>query len=505
VILARTIKGYGLGEAGEGKNITHQQKKLNEDELKAFRTRFGIPIGDDEIAKAPFYRPSENSPEISYLLERRRQLGGFVPSRKVQVEPIKGDSLPALFTEFHKGSEGKKASTTMAFVSMLRRMLGDKEIGELIVPIVPDEARTFGMEGLFRQVGIYSHVGQLYEPVDMDTLLYYKEAKEGQILEEGITEAGSISSFIAAGSAYATHGINTIPFFIYYSMFGMQRVGDLVWAAADTRTRGFLLGGTAGRTTLSGEGLQHQDGHSHLLALAVPNLVSYDPAYAYEIAVIIEEGIRRMYVNGESIFYYLTVMNENYEMPPMPEGAREGILKGMYRFKGSDKKKAKARAQLLGSGAILNEVVKAQQILESQYDVAADVWSVTSYQELYRDGHAVDRWNRLHPGEDAKTPWVTQCLGSSEGVIVAASDYVKAMPDSIDRWMPRRVASLGTDGFGRSEGRSSLRDFFEVDAKFIVQATLAELAREGKVDAAVVKKAIADLKINADKPNPAVS
>jgi len=388
---------------------------------------------------------------------------------------------------------------------MLAKLLRDKEIGELVVPIVPDEARTFGMEALFRQVGIYSRVGQLYEPVDMDTLLYYKEAKEGQILEEGITEAGSISSFIAAGSAYATHGINTIPFFIYYSMFGMQRVGDLVWAAADTRTRGFLLGGTAGRTTLSGEGLQHQDGHSHLLALAVPNLVSYDPAYAYEIAVIIEEGIRRMYVNGESIFYYLTVMNENYEMPPMPEGAREGILKGMYRFKGSDKKKAKARAQLLGSGAILNEVVKAQQILESQYDVAADVWSVTSYQELYRDGHAVDRWNRLHPGEDAKTPWVTQCLGSSEGVIVAASDYVKAMPDSIDRWMPRRVASLGTDGFGRSEGRSSLRDFFEVDAKFIVQATLAELAREGKVDAAVVKKAIADLKINADKPNPAVS
>jgi pyruvate dehydrogenase E1 component len=339
VILARTIKGYGIGEAGEGKNITHQQKKLNEDELKAFRTRFGIPIGDDEVAKAPFYRPSENSPEVSYLLERRKQLGGFVPSRTVSVEPLKCDTLPALFSEFHKGSEGKKASTTMAFVSMLRRMLGDKEIGELVVPIVPDEARTFGMEGLFRQVGIYSHVGQLYEPVDMDTLLYYKEAKEGQILEEGITEAGSISSFIAAGSAYATHGINTIPFFIYYSMFGMQRVGDLVWCAADTRTRGFLLGGTAGRTTLSGEGLQHQDGHSHLLSLAVPNLVSYDPAYAFEISVIIEDGIRRMYKEGESIFYYITVMNEQYEMPPMPDGAREGILKGMYRFRPSEKKK----------------------------------------------------------------------------------------------------------------------------------------------------------------------
>ena len=367
------------------------------------------------MAKAPFYRPSDNSPEVSYLLERRKQLGGFVPSRKVQVEPLKTDTLPELFAEFHKGSEGRKASTTMAFVRMLAKMLKDKEIGELVVPIVPDEARTFGMEALFRQVGIYSHVGQLYEPVDMDMLLYYKEAKEGQILEEGITEAGSISSFIAAGSAYATHGINTIPFFIYYSMFGMQRVGDLVWAAADTRTRGFLLGGTAGRTTLAGEGLQHQDGHSHLLALAVPNLISYDPAFAFEIAVIIEDGIRRMYKDGESIFYYITVMNEQYEMPPMPEGAREGILKGMYRLRASEKKKAKARAQLLGSGAILNEVLKAQQILEEQYDVAADVWSVTSYQELYRDGHAAERWNRLHPGETPRVPYVTQCLGRHRG------------------------------------------------------------------------------------------
>jgi pyruvate dehydrogenase E1 component len=504
VILARTIKGYGIGEAGEGKNITHQQKKLNEDELKAFRTRFGIPIGDDEVAQAPFYRPSENSPEVSYLLERRRQLGGFVPSRKVQVEPLTCDSLPALFAEFHKGSEGKKASTTMAFVSMLRRMLNDKEIGELVVPIVPDEARTFGMEGLFRQVGIYSHVGQLYEPVDMDTLLYYKEAKEGQILEEGITEAGSISSFIAAGSAYATHGINTIPFFIYYSMFGMQRVGDLVWCAADTRTRGFLLGGTAGRTTLAGEGLQHQDGHTHLLALAVPNLVSYDPAYAYEIAVIVEDGIRRMYKEGESIFYYITVMNEQYEMPPMPDGAREGILKGMYRFTRSDRKKSRARAQLLGSGAILNETVKAQQMLR-EYDVAADVWSVTSYQELYRDGHACERWNRLHPGAPPRVPWVRTCLDGTEGVIVAASDYVKAMADGIDRWTPRRLTSLGTDGFGRSEGRASLRDFFEVDAKSIVLATLGELAREGTIPVAEVEKAIAALGIDPEKPNPAVS
>jgi pyruvate dehydrogenase E1 component len=519
VILARTIKGYGIGEAGEGKNITHQQKKLNEDELKAFRTRFGIPIGDEEIANAPFYRPSDNSPEVTYMLERRKQLKGFVPTRTVDVEPIKGDTLPDLFTEFLKGSEGRKASTTMAFVRMLSKMLKDKEIGELVVPIVPDEARTFGMEALFRQVGIYSHVGQLYEPVDMDTLLYYKEAQNGQILEEGITEAGSIASFIAAGSAYATHRINTIPFFIYYSMFGMQRVGDLVWAAADTRTRGFLLGGTAGRTTLAGEGLQHQDGHSHLLALAVPTLISYDPAYAFEIAVIVQEGIRRMYTEGESVFYYLTLMNENYEMLPMPDGVRDGILKGMYKLRSANgqpapdagqksraaQKKPALRAQLLGSGAILNEVLKAQEILGTRYNVAADVWSVTSYSELYRDGHTAERWNRLHPAGSPRVPYVTQCLADSDGVIVAASDYVKALPDSIDRWMPRRLTSLGTDGFGRSEGRASLRDFFEVDAKSIVGATLSALAQEGTLDAATVQKAIQDLGINPDKPNPAIS
>jgi pyruvate dehydrogenase E1 component len=362
-------------------------------------------------------------------------------------------------------------------------------------------------------------VGQLYEPVDMDVLLYYKEAKDGQILEEGITEAGSISSFMAAGNAYAIHGVNTIPFFIYYSMFGMQRVGDFVWAAADTRARGFLLGGTAGRTTLAGEGLQHQDGHSHLLALAVPNLLSYDPAYAFEIAVILEDGIKRMYRDGESIFYYLTLMNENYEMLAMPEGSREGILKGMYKLRAADTKKAKARpstgsgrgepaeprAQLLGSGAILNEVLKAQQILAEQYGVAADVWSVTSYPQLYRDGHAVERWNRLHPGETPRVPYVTECLGNTEGVIVAASDYVKLLPNGIDRWTPRPVVALGTDGFGRSEGRASLRDFFEVDAKHIAQATLAELAREGKIEAAAARKAIKDLGINPDKPNPATT
>ena len=507
VILARTIKGYGIGEAGEGKNITHQQKKLNEEELKTFRTRFGIPIGDEEVAKAPFYRPPDNSPEVTYMLERRKQLKGFVPTRSVQCEPLKTDTLPELFSEFHKGTEGRKASTTMAFVRMLAKLLRDKEVGKLVVPIVPDEARTFGMESLFRQVGIYSHVGQLYDPVDMDTLLYYKEMKEGQILEEGITEAGAISSFMAAGTAYATHCINTIPFFIYYSMFGMQRVGDFVWAAADSRTRGFLVGGTAGRTTLAGEGLQHQDGHSHLLSLAVPNLISYDPAFGYEIAVIIEDGIRRMYKEGESVFYYITVMNEQYEMPSMPEGehVREGILRGIYRVRPLDKKPQQPRAQLLGSGAILLEVIKAQQILAEKYNVAADVWSVTSYQELYRDGHAAERWNRLHPGEKPKVPFVTQALGDTEGVIVAASDYVKALPDGIEQWMPRKLTALGTDGFGRSEGRASLRDFFEVDAKFIVQATLNALARDGAIETSVVKKAIKDLGIHPDKPNPAIS
>jgi pyruvate dehydrogenase E1 component len=504
VVLARTIKGYGIGEAGEGKNITHQQKKLNEDELRAFRTRFGIPIGDDEVAKAPFYRPPDNSPEMTYMMERRKQLGGFVPSRPISCGPLNTETLPELFAEFHKGTEGRKASTTMAFVRILAKMLRDKEIGELVVPIVPDEARTFGMESLFRQVGIYSHNGQLYEPVDMDTLLYYKEAKEGQILEEGITEAGSMSSFIAAGTAYSTHCINTVPFFIFYSMFGMQRIGDLVWAAADSRSRGFMLGGTAGRTTLSGEGLQHQDGHSHLFSLAVPNLISYDPAFGYEIAVIIEDGIRRMYKNGESIFYYITVMNEQYEMPAMPDGAQEGILKGMYRLRPWPKS-ATHRAQLLGSGAILLEVLKAQQLLGEKYDVAADVWSVTSYQELYRNGHDAERWNRLHPTEKPRVPYVTQCLDGTEGVIVAASDYVKALPDSIDRWMPRRLTSLGTDGFGRSESRASLREFFEVDARFITIATLDALARQGHINATAVQKAIKDLGVNPEKPNPRLS
>jgi len=506
IILAKTIKGYGLGEAGEGKNITHQQKKLNEDELRTFRSRFGIPIPDEELHDAPFYRPADDSPEGKYLQACRKQLGGYLPERKIRSKPIAQVS-DAAFEEFHKGTEGREVSTTMVFVRLLGKLLRDPDIGKLIVPIIPDEARTFGMEALFRQVGIYSSVGQLYEPVDMDTLLYYKEAKDGQILEEGITEAGSVCSFIAAGTAYANHGINTIPFFIYYSMFGFQRIGDLIWAAADMRTRGFLLGGTAGRTTLAGEGLQHQDGHSHVLALSVPNLLAYDPAFAYELAIIIQDGIKRMYVDQESIFYYLTVTNEPVPMPEMPQGKeiREGILKGMYRFKLSEKKDAKQHAQLFGSGTIMYEVLKAQGILEEKYNVAADVWSVTSYKQLYRDGNDCERWNMLHPGGAPRVPFVTQCLQDAPGVLVAASDYMKVLPEAISRWMPRPVVALGTDGFGRSENRASLRDFFEVDAKHIVFATLNALAREGKIKVEVVQQAIKDLGINPEKPNPASS
>ncbi|HTG61708.1 MAG TPA: pyruvate dehydrogenase (acetyl-transferring), homodimeric type, partial [Terriglobia bacterium] len=505
VILARTIKGYGLGEAGEGRNITHQQKKLNEDEVREFRSRFGVPLSDEDVVEAPFYKLPDDNPDMIYLHQRRRELGGYLPARTASSPPLKWSGGEEVFREFYEGTEGREASTTMAFVRMLSKMLRDKEIGRLIVPIVPDEARTFGMEALFRQVGIYSHVGQLYEPVDRDTLLYYKEAKDGQILEEGITEAGSLCSFIAAGTAYATHGVNTIPFFIFYSMFGLQRIGDLIWAAADSRARGFLLGGTAGRTTLAGEGLQHQDGNSHLLAYTVPNLLAYDPAFAYEIAVIIEDGIRRMCQAQESLFYYLTVTNEPYAMPPMPEGAREGILKGMYKFKAAENTRARRQAQLLGSGAILKETLKAQKILEEKYDVAADVWSVTSYKELYNEGHDAERWNMLHPTQAPRVPYVTSCLANTPGVIVAASDYVKALPDSIARWCPRPIVTLGTDGFGRSDSRRALRDFFEVDARFIALAALAALAAEKKVRPQVVEKAIKDLDINPNKVNPRIS
>jgi len=506
VILARTVKGYGLGEAGEGKNITHQQKKMNEQELREFRSRFGIPISDEEIDTIPFFKPAEDSPEIQYLRERRKQLGGFVPARRIQNTPLAPVNAQ-LFDEFLEGTGDREVSTTMVFVRILAKLLRDANLGKLIVPIVPDEARTFGMEALFRQVGIYAHTGQLYEPVDKESLLYYKEAKDGQIFEEGITEAGAMSSFIAAGTAYANHGINTIPFYIYYSMFGLQRVGDLVWAAGDMRARGFLVGATSGRTTLAGEGLQHQDGNSHLLAFPYPNLKAYDPAFAYELAVIIQDGIKRMYVDQENIFYYLTVMNENYGQPHLPadEKIREGIIRGIYQFQATDKKQRKLNVQLLGSGAILNPVIEAKKILEEKYNVAASVWSVTSYKELYHDAISAERWNMLHPTEKQKVPFISAALKNAPGVFVAATDYVKALPESISRWLPGPLFSLGTDGFGRSDGRGHLRNFFEVDARYIVVAALHSLFQTGKIGPEIVQQAIQDLAIDPQKVNPLVS
>jgi len=501
VIIAKTVKGYGLGEAGEGKNITHQQKKLNEDELRQFRARFGIPISEDEVAEAPFYRPPDDSPEMVYLRERRDALGGPLPRRIPQADPL--TAPPAeFFQEFKEGSGDREIATTMAFGRILTKLMRDKEIGRLIVPIIPDEARTFGLDSLFRPFGIYSHVGQLYEPVDRDTLSYYKEATDGQVLEEGITEAGSMSSFIAAGTAYSTHGINTIPFFIYYSMFGLQRIGDLIWLAGDMRCRGFLIGGTAGRTTLSGEGLQHCDGNSQLLTYPVPNLMSYDVAFGYELEVVIRDGIRRMYENQESIFYYLTVENESYVMPPMPDGCEEGILKGMYKFKQSSNKRAQKRTHLLASGAIVNMALEAQTILEEKYGVAADVWSVTSFKQLHIDGLEAERWNRMHPTETPRQPYIQKALADEKGVFVVATDYVKALPESIARWFPKHPISLGTDGFGRSEGRESLRDFFEVDARYIVTSALKALADDGAVEPSVVAAAMKDLSIDPEKPNP---
>jgi len=506
VILAQTIKGYGLGEAGEGKNITHQQKKLNDDELREFRSRFGIPISDDEVAEAPFYKPPEGSDEMRYLHARRKELGGYLPKREITAPPFKTPP-DALFQEFYEGTGDREVATTMAFVHLLAKLLNDHEIGKLIVPIVPDEARTFGMESLFRKVGIYSHAGQLYEPVDRESLLYYKEATDGAILEEGITEAGAMSSFLAAGTAYATHGINTIPFFIFYSMFGFQRIGDLIWAAGDMQAKGFLLGGTSGRTTLAGEGLQHQDGNSHLLAYPVPNLKAYDPAYAYELAVIIRDGMERMYEKRENLFYYITVMNEFYKMPPMPagRGVKEGILRGLYRFSRSQRKNSQARAHLLGSGTILNEAVEAGRILEETYGVAADIWSVTSYKELHREATDVERWNLMHPDKAPKKTYVEETLSGEKGVFVAASDYVKTLPVSVARWVPGPFAALGTDGFGRSDGRAALRDFFEVDARHIAFAALSLLARQGDLKPSVVKKAARDLDVDPERANPVVS
>lgn len=484
VILAKTVKGYGLGTAGEGQNITHSQKKMGEDALREFRTRFGIPISDDEISNVPFFRPPEDSPEMKYLAERRSALGGFVPERNTAFQPVPAPA-DKIFAEFDSGSE-RPVSTTMVFVRLLSKMLQDPNIGKLVVPIVPDEARTFGMDALFRQCGIYSHAGQLYEPVDADNLLYYKEATDGQILEEGITEAGAFSSFLAAGTAYANHGINTIPFFTYYSMFGFQRIADLAWLAGDARCKGFLMGATAGRTTLAGEGLQHQDGHSHVMALTVPNLVAYDPAYAYELAVIIKDGIRRMYIENEQVYYYITLMNENYTQPPMPAGSEEGILKGLYKLRGSKN----ARAQILGSGSILNEAVKAADLLKEKFGVETNVWSVTSYKNLINDALEIDRAERF-PTAGKKTPWIFQCLEKEKGPVIAASDYMKILPAALAKWIPGDLTVLGTDGFGRSDGRHALREHFEVDAKSIAQAVLVSLGMDGS-----------PLEINKQKPNP---
>jgi pyruvate dehydrogenase E1 component len=506
-VLARTVKGYGLGESGEGKNVTHQQKKLNEEEMRAFRDRFDIPISDDEVGKFPFYRPEEGSPEHRYLVERREALGGFVPQRRPKAEPLAAPPAE-LFEEFFEGTGEREVSTTMVFVQVLRKLLRDEAWGRLVVPIIPDEARTFGMEALFRQIGIYSSVGQLYEPVDKENLLYYKESKDGQILEEGITEAGSMSSYIAAGTAYATHGVNTVPFFIYYSMFGFQRIGDLAWAAADMRTRGFMLGATAGRTTLAGEGLQHQDGHSHVLAYPIPTLKAYDPAFAYELAIVIREGMRAMFEEQQDLQFYLTIGNENYRQPAAPghlsrEELERGVLKGLYLFRPSERR-FKVKAQLLGSGAIMNEVLEAQKLL-AEYKVAADVWSATSYKELHQDALRVERWNRLNPTEKPRRAFVAEALADTEGVLVAASDYLKLLPDSLSGHLPRRIVSLGTDGFGRSEAREELRDFFEVDARHIVFATLKALADEGRIDSDTVSRAAADLGIAADKRDPLAS
>ena len=510
VILAKTVKGYGLGEAGEGKNVTHQQKKLSEQELHIFRDRFDIPVSDKELAEAAFYCPPENSPEIQYLRERRRALGGPVPSRKVKREPLTIPEGGDVWGRFFEGVD-RDVSTTMVFVQILTQLLKDKEIGKKIVPIVPDEARTFGMESLFRQFGIYSHVGQLYEPVDKSMLLYYREATDGQILEEGITEAGSMASFIAAGTSYATHGIDMLPFFIFYSMFGFQRVGDLIWAAADQRTRGFLLGATSGRTTLIGEGLQHEDGHSLVLASVVPNLLAYDPAFAYELAVIVRDGMKRMYTERQDVFYYITLYNENYPMPPMApaDGVEEGILKGLYRFRPAAAAEGdqdnRPRLHIFGSGSLLREAMRAQEILAERYGVAADLWSATSYKELRRDALEAERWNLLHPDQEPRKPYVVGLFEGDDHPIVAVTDYMKLVPDQITHWLPGRVYTLGTDGFGRSETRDAIRRFFEVDAACIVIAALHQLARWGRIDRAVIGRAIGELGVDPEKLDPMVS
>ena len=499
VILAKTIKGYGMGRSGEGLNITHQQKKLDDEALKEFRDRFNIPVSDADIASVPYYRPAEGSEELEYLRERRRALGGYLPQRRTRAPKLQVPGLDA-FAPLLESTGEREISTTMALVRILSILVKDKVVGPHIVPIVPDEARTFGMEGMFRQIGIYSSMGQLYTPQDADQLLYYREDRKGQILEEGINEGGATCSWIAAGTAYANHGVSMVPFYIYYSMFGFQRVGDFIWAAGDMQARGFLIGGTAGRTTLAGEGLQHQDGHSQLLATTVPNCVAYDPTYAYELAVIVQDGLRRMYAEQENVFYYVTCMNENYAHPAMPKGVEQGILKGMYLLHIGGR--GKVRVNLLGSGTILREVLAAAELLEKEFGVPADVFSVTSFSELRREALDAEHWNLLHPGEPRRTPYVQQCLAGHAGPFIAATDYMRTVPDQVRAWVPGRYHVLGTDGYGRSDSRAALRNFFEVDRRWIALAALKALADEGRLDLATVTSAIERFGIDPDKPNP---
>ncbi len=495
VILAKTVKGYGLGEAGEGKNISHQQKKMNEKELREFRTRFQVPISDEAVGETPFYRPSPESPEIKYMLERRRELGGFLPARKVRAKPSNTPGLD-YFKELLQG--GREASTTMSFVRILTLLVRHKEVGRLIVPIVPDEARTFGIDALFSQIGIYSPKGQLYEPVDIGNPAYYHESKDGQILEEGITEAGSISSFVAAGTAYANYGVNMMPFYIYYSMFGFQRIGDQIWLAGDIRAKGFLLGATSGRTSLNGEGLQHQDGHSLLMASTVPSMLAYDPAFSFEVAIIVADGMKRMYHDMEDVFYYMTLYNENYLMPAMPSGVEAGVLKGLYKFQAGDTTKPH-KAHIFGSGSIMRSALKAQEILARDYDVCADVWSATSYKALRNDALNAQRWNMLHPIETPRKSYLEEVLANEQGVFVSVSDNMKIVADQISSWVPGGLFSLGTDGFGRSDTRERLRRFFEIDVESTVIGTLYALSQKGIIPKKTVAKAIKDLKVDPEK------
>jgi pyruvate dehydrogenase E1 component len=499
IILAKTVKGFGMGAAGEGQNVAHQQKKLDVEALKKFRDRFNIPVADKDIERIPYCKLDSDSLEMEYLQEQRQRLGGYLPTRRTRSRSLDVPSLEAFKTQL-EGTGEREASTTMAFVRILTSLVRDKNIGKHIVPIVPDEARTFGMEGMFRQVGIYSSKGQLYTPQDSDQLMYYREDKKGQILEEGINEAGAYCSWLAAGTAYSNHDVPMIPFYIYYSMFGFQRIGDFIWAGGDLQSRGFLIGGTAGRTTLAGEGLQHQDGHSLVAASTVPNCVSYDPTYAYELAVIIQDGLRRMYKEQETVFYYITCMNENYMHPPMPEGVEEGILKGMYLLQEGGE--GKLRVQLFGSGTILREVLGAEELLQEDFDIASDVWSVTSFNELRREALAVERWNQLHPESSPRACFLQTTLTDREGPYIAATDYMKIVPDQVQRWIPGQYVTLGTDGFGRSDSRSELRRFFEVDRRYIAVTALKALADEGKLDQKTVSDAITRYGIDPEKPDP---